>query len=54
MFSVAIHIALKMAMKCNYVLQRPLPTFTNLNFRLVQQKIRKKTKKLQHFGFKNF
>ena len=38
-------------MSCN----RPLTNFTNLNFRLIQQKIRKmkKQEKLQHFGPEN-
>ena len=45
MFGVAIHIALKMAIKSNYVLQKTFTTFTNLNFRLVQQKIRKREEK---------
>ena len=53
MFGVAIHIALKIAIKVITSCKRPLPTFTNLNFRLVQQKIQKKTKKL-HFGLKSF
>ena len=52
MFGVAIHIALKMAIKIIRSCKRPLPTFTNLNFRLIQQKIRKKDKKMQQFGLK--
>ena len=38
MFGVAIHTALKMAKKIITSCKRPLPTFTNLNFRRVQQK----------------
>ena len=53
MFGVPIHMALKMAIKVITSCKRPLTTYTNLNFRLVQQKIRKK-KKMQHFGLKNF
>ena len=49
MFGVAIHIALKMAIKINTSCKRPLPTFINLNFRLVQQKIRKKDEKTATF-----
>ena len=36
--------------------KKPLSTFTNVNFRLVLQKIRKmakKRKKLEHFGLEN-
>ena len=45
MFRVAKHIARKMAIKRNFVLQNPLSTFTNLNCRLIQQKIQKKMTK---------
>ena len=49
MFGVAIHIALKMAIKSNTSCKRPLPTFTNLNIRLAQQKNPKKDRKIATF-----
>ena len=51
MFAVAIHIALKMAIKSNYVLQK---TFTNFYKPQFQTGPTKNPKKLQHFGLKNF
>ena len=45
MFDVAIHIAIKMAIKSNTSCKRPFPTFLNLNFRLVQHKSEKKRRK---------
>ena len=56
MFRVAKHIAHKMAIKRNFVLKNPLSTFTNLNCRLIQQKIQKndeKSEKWHYFGLKN-
>ena len=56
MFEVTEQIALKMAIKVKTSCNRALSTFTNLNFRLVQQKISKnaeKCKKLQRSGLKN-
>ena len=53
LFGVPKHILLKMI---NETCKRPLTIFTNLNFRLFQQKIRKMTKKrdkLQHFCLEN-
>ena len=46
MFGVALYIALKLAIKGITSCRRPLPTFTNLNFRLVQQKIRTNDEKI--------
>ena len=45
MFGVLKHIALKMALKSNCVLQKTFINFRNLNFRMDQQNIRKLTKK---------
>ena len=56
MFEVPEQIALKMSIKVKTSCSRALSTFTNLNFRLVQQKFRKtpkKCKKLQGSGLKN-
>ena len=49
-------IALKMVTESTYVLQKTLSALNSLNFRLLQQKIRKMTKKqkkIQHFAHKN-
>ena len=54
MFGVAIHIALKMAIKGNYVLQKIFTNFYKPQFQTGPTKIRKKDQKLQHFGLKNF
>ena len=43
MFLVSEHTALKMAITSNYVLQKTLSTFANLNLR---QKYKKKNRKL--------
>ena len=58
MFRVAKHIARKMAIKRNLIssCKNPLSTFTNLNCRLIQQKIQKndeKSEKWHYFGLKN-
>ena len=49
MFSVAIHIALKMSIKVITSCKRPLPTLTNLHFRMVQQKNPKEDEKIATF-----
>ena len=55
MFGVAIHIALKIAIKSIYVLQKTFTNFNKPQFQTGATKIRKKkTKKLQYFGIKNF
>ena len=54
MFAVAIHIALKMAIKSDYVLQKTFINFYKPQFQTGPTKNPKKTKKLQHFGLKNF
>ena len=54
MFGVAIHIAHKMAIKSNYVLQKTFTNFYKPQFQTGPTKNPKKTKKLQHFGLKNF
>ena len=51
MFLVSEHTALKMAITSNYVLQKTLSTFANLNLR---QKYKKKTENLPHFRLDNF
>ena len=43
-----------MATQSNYVLKKPLLTFTNLYFRMFQKNQKhEKFEKLQHFGLKN-
>ena len=41
-----------MAIKSNTSCKRPLSTFTNINFRLVQQKTRKKRRNCKTLGSK--
>ena len=52
MIGVAIHIALKMAIKSNYVLQKTFTNFYKPQFQTGPTK--NPMDKLQHFGFKNF
>ena len=55
MFGEAIHIALKMAIKSNYVLQKTFINFYKPQFQTGPTKNpKKRQKKLQHFGLKNF
>ena len=54
MFGVALHIALKMAIKCKYVLQKTFTNFYKPQFQTGPTKNPKKRQKLQHFGLKNF
>ena len=51
MFLVSERTALKKAITSNYVLQKTLSTFTNLNFR---QKYKKKQKTCHTFGWISF
>ena len=51
MFLVSKHTALKMAITRNYVLQKTLSTFANLNF---IQKYKKKQKTCHTFGWITF
>ena len=51
MFGVPKHIALKMNIKSNYVLQKTSINFTDLNFRLVRQKNEKRRKNGENFNF---
>ena len=54
MFGVAIHIALKMVIKSNYVLQKTFTNFYKHQFQTGPTKNPKKAKKMQPFGLKNF
>ena len=55
MFALAIHIAPKMAIKSNYVLQKTFTNFYKPQFQPGPTKnLKKRQKKLQNFGLKNF